>query len=431
MSIICPFCSQENQSTATMCITCGAPLILQSPTYHLPAGSLLLQGKYRVEKIIGEGGFGITYGGVDLVNSRNVAIKENWPEKASRQGTTVVWPHTTTPKSRDEQLKKVATEAECLSKCIHPNIVRVYDSFQENNTAYVVMDFIAGKPLSTIIEEEGTLPKERVKRYLIQLAEALRVIHGANLLHRDIKPDNIIIDRQDRAILIDFGATKEFIAGQTRQMSVTLTRGYAPLEQYSYKSKRYAATDIYALCASMYEVLTGELPPEATERIHTDTLVSPRQLLPGLDPLIEQVILTGMRMKVEERFQTADQLIQALRGSGGSGATAKLIYVQSLNHVREFVLDKNRLIIGRIDVCSEAVNINFAGFSGDETVSAEHAGIYQEEGRWNIIDLDSTNGTFIKRNGEKRFGPKITAPQTLTSGDEIAFGKVRFRFQDT
>ena len=146
------------------------------------------------------------------------------------------------------------------------------------------MDFITGKPLSKILEEEGPLPMQRVKRYLLQLSAALTIVHGAKLLHRDIKPENILIDGQDRAILIDFGATKEFIAGQTRQMSVTLTRGYAPLEQYSYKAKRYPATDIYALCASMYELLTGQLPAEATDRISSETLVPPRQFTPRPQP---------------------------------------------------------------------------------------------------------------------------------------------------
>lgn len=427
MPITCSVCITENNDNTISCIACGSPLsTMQSVTYHLPPNAILKHGKYQIEQVLGEGGFAITYRGIDLVNGRKVAIKENLPEKAIRQRTTIIWPSTVTPQQRQWQLSKCATEAEYVAKCVHPNIVKVYDWFEENNTAYIVMDFLAGQPLSKIISTQKRLPKEQVKRYFIQLAEALRVIHSANLLHRDIKPDNIIIDQSDRPILIDFGATKEFIAGQTRQMSVTLTHGYAPLEQYSYKSKRWPATDIYALCATMYELLTGELPPEATDRIQTETLTPPSLLVPGIDPLLEQVILTGMKMRVEERFQTADELLKVL--TGGS-QTAKLIATQPNISIKEFFLDKSKLIVGRRDEATEIIDIDLDSFPGSHTVSRRHAEISRVSGQWQIQDNGSLNGTFIKRQGNTRFNAKITGIEILNTGDEISFGKVRFRFQ--
>ncbi|WP_293122865.1 serine/threonine-protein kinase, partial [Moorena sp. SIO4G3] len=287
---------------------------VSSSPYHLPAGTLLRQSHYRLEKVLGEGGFGITYQGIYLPNSAKVAIKELWPEKAARIGKTITWPPSIAPIDRQRQLHKFQLEASYLQKCSHPNIAQVYDWFEENNTAYLVMELISGKSLYKILQQEGVLSEEKLKGYFIQVAEALTVVHSNQLLHRDIKPDNILIDHQDRAVLIDFGATKEFMAGQTREMSVTLSPGYAPLEQYSYRSKRWPATDIYALCASMYELLTGELPAQATERAGSETLIPPRQLAPQITPQTEQVILTGMRMKVEERFQTAEELIDAFKG---------------------------------------------------------------------------------------------------------------------
>lgn len=312
MSMQCPTCLTDNFDTAANCTTCGTPLA--EPAYYLPSGTLLQQGRYRIEQKIGEGGFAITYKGFDLTHSRVVAIKENWPEKASRQGKSIVWPSSITPQSRQKQIQEIRNEADRIKKCIHPNIVEVYESFEENNTAYIILSFIEGRSLSKVLKEDGSLEEARVNRYFIQIAEALKIVHLNQILHRDIKPDNILINKQDVPVLIDFGAAREFVAGQTRTDSVTLTPGYAPLEQYSYQGKRWAATDLYALCASMYELLTGELPASATERIATETLIPPRQLLPHISPLTEQVISTGMKIRVEERFQTADELIDALKG---------------------------------------------------------------------------------------------------------------------
>lgn len=426
MSIQCPICFANNPDNTATCLSCSFPFSVNQPTYHLPPGTLLRQKHYKVADILGEGGFGITYKGVDLVSSREVAIKENWPEKATRQGTTVIWPYSIAPMNRQEQIQKFAGEAQSLSRCVHFNVVKVYDWFEENNTAYIVMTFIKGKPLSKILETEGSLPPNRVKRYFLQVADALKAVHSVNLLHRDIKPANIIIDQQDRAILIDFGATREFLAGKTREMSVTLTPGYAPLEQYSYRSKRWPSTDLYALCASMYELLTGELPSPATERFASETLIPPRQLAPRIDPLMEQVIMTGMKMRVQERFQTAEELIKAL--TGGS-QTAKIISMHTVSPTAEFFLDDNKVIIGRFGSEIEPINVDLDGFPGADTVSRQHAEIYRQRSQWKVKDLGSANGVFIKPAAQTRFRARITTPETLNSGDEIAFGKVRFLFQ--
>ncbi|MBC1241623.1 serine/threonine-protein kinase [Nostoc sp. 2RC] len=321
MSIQCPTCLTDNTDNAINCIACGTPFVSTTSSdesvsaYHLSDGTLLKQGLYKIEKVLGEGGFGITYKGLYLQNLAQVAIKELWPEKAARIGTTITWPSSVTPLQKQHQIYKFQLEASCQHQCSHPNIAKIYDWFEENNTAYIVMEFISGKSLFQILQHEGVLDENRLNSYFLTIAEALKVIHGNNLLHRDIKPDNILIDSQDRAVLIDFGATKEFIAGQTREMSVTLTPGYAPLEQYSYRGKRFPATDIYALCASMYELLTGKLPAAATDIVNgSEQLIPPRQLRSNLSPLIEKVILTGMQLRVEDRFQTADELIDALNG---------------------------------------------------------------------------------------------------------------------
>jgi eukaryotic-like serine/threonine-protein kinase len=328
--MFCNACLAENTDNAIECSVCGASLLdsddnnatINSSLYHLSPGTILHR-EYRIEKVLGQGGFGITYKAEYLPNGTIVAIKELWPGGA-RQGDRVSWPLKVTPQERKEQIKKFEDEARNQQQCNHPNIAIVYDCFQENNTVYMALEFISGKSLADIGRDEGNLAEDRVKRYFIQIADALRVVHQNKFQHRDIKPDNILINEQDRAVLIDFGAAREFIAGKTQQMSVILTPGYAPPEQYSPMGQRYAATDFYAFCASMYELLTGEFPVDAVCRMrHTsdpsippsDPLIPPRQLNSQISELMENVILIGMKIVVEERFQQAQDLIDALNGT--------------------------------------------------------------------------------------------------------------------
>ncbi len=315
MLINCPICGAENLDTAITCAACGCALTtLNSVGYQLPSGTLLYQGKYRIEKTLGEGGFGITYKATDLEKFTDVAIKELCPNKFLRHGINIILPPSITPKIQQEQIQKFKTEAESLKKCVHPNIVRVINWFEANNTAYLVMEFVSGKPLSKILTERGKLPENIVKKYFIQITEALKLVHANNFLHRDIKPDNIIINSQDKAILIDFGSAREFLAGLTNKMTAMLTPGYSPIEQYTNLGKLNSSTDLYAICASIYHTLTGKVPVAAPARLGSETLISPRQIEASIRPQTEQIILTGMKMEIEERFQTADELIDALKG---------------------------------------------------------------------------------------------------------------------
>lgn len=426
MSTQCPACLKDNLENAIACFACSFPLARQG-SHHLPSNTFLNAGQYQIENVLGEGGFGITYKGKNLSNSREVAIKESWPEGAGRWGTTVVWPQSIPPQTRKQQIQEFANEARVLAKCNHPYIVKVNDQFEENNTAYIVMSFVKGTPLSKLIKKQGVLSSNSVKRYLIQIARALRTVHAANLLHRDIKPDNILIDELDRAILIDFGAAREFIAGKTKRLTVMLTPGYAPLEQYSQKGKRYASTDIYALCASMYEAVTGTIPMPATDRAALDNLIPPSQLVSYVDPTLEKVLLKGMQMRVENRFQSVEDLITEL---GDTTETSRLVSLHQTAIIPEFVVEE-RTVIGRFLVNTEPENascINLDSFAQDNTISRFHASIYKDLQSWKIKDLESVNGTFIKPVGQNRFGERIVAPQILNHGDEIALGKIRFRF---
>lgn len=327
MNNICPSCLHENAPGVNSCVVCGTALTSTPTTapssvsgLHLPMGTLLKQGCYKIEKVLGQGGFGITYKAIYCPNSALVAIKELWPASGYRNGKSVVWPPSTAPIDRKEQVEKFKLEAAYLQRCNSPNIAKVYDCFEENSSIYMVMEFIDGVPLSSLVVNQNCLQENKVIEYAKQIANALVVVHQNNLLHRDIKPENIMLDSSDRAVLIDFGTAREFIAGKTGDLTQLLTPGYAPFEQYSKNSKRYAASDIYALCASMYELLTGELPSGAVERATAfsggapDPLTPPRQINSLISPHLEKVILMGMHFRVEERIQTAEELINAFDG---------------------------------------------------------------------------------------------------------------------
>jgi len=421
--MLCSICQTENLDNTNICINCGLSFLDSISLLHLPPDSLLKNGQYKIKSLLGQGGFGITYKGIYTPNGAEVAIKELWPQGA-RQGTKVSWPPTIKPKEKTEQITSFIKEADNQYQCKHPNIAAVYDWFEENNTAYIVLQFVAGKSLYQIFQDENILSEARVKKYFLQIAQALKVIHAQNFQHRDIKPDNILIDGNDQAILIDFGAAREFIAGQTKKLTRILTPGYAPLEQYVFVSKRYAATDFYAFCASMYELLTGQLPIDAIQRdlASADPLIPPRQLNPNISESMEKVILTGLKIKVKDRFQTADELIEALKDN----SVAQLVSLESLNS--HFILDKDRIIIGRRESADQKIELDLANFSGSDTVSKQHGMMENHQGQWIIQDLHSTNGIFLKRLGQTRFS-RLSQPEKLNSGDELAFGKVRFIFK--
>ncbi|GAA6623623.1 protein kinase domain-containing protein [Scytonema sp. NUACC26] len=404
-NIICPACSTPNSSSNLKCVACGEELSLtskktqevSSPNYLSP-GTFLKYKQYKIEKTLGEGAFGITYKGIDLVNnSRSVAIKELWPNRGARQGSKVIWPFSVPPKERQVQIQKFKDEAQylqLLTQSKHPSIVKVFDFFEENNTIYIVMDFINGKTLYKILQEEGPLPESRITKYFKQLAYALQKIHDADLLHRDIKPENIIINSEDRAVLIDFGAAREFLAGRSKNMTRIWTPGYAPPEQHLHRAIRHPSADIYSLCASMYELLTGKTPADALERMNSgkDPLIPLRQLAPQIRPLMEKIILTGMKMKSEERFQNANHLIEALKGNFISPLLIKARELVKQGKLSEAIKVYEQCLIDEPDngkaMVEQAIVLVHLGDPRAETVTLEAIKLQPNDGRlYGILGL--------------------------------------------
>ena len=263
----CAVCSAENVADATQCATCGVPTVSMDDPNVLPSGTLLHSGVYEVGGRVGHGGFGITYLATDQGLGRMVAIKEYFPSGCVRHGTTVRASGGCTPVAYQDGRSRFVLEGRALARFDHPGIVRVHAAFEENDTAYIVMELLQGKNLEQLLSERGgRLPVAEAKVCAARIGAALDVVHGAGLLHRDIKPGNIVVVGSDsfltapRVVLVDFGTAREFVAGLPQTHSVVLTRGYAPLERYTRQATRGPYTDVYAMAALLYQVLTGAPP---------------------------------------------------------------------------------------------------------------------------------------------------------------------------
>jgi serine/threonine-protein kinase len=342
--IVCPYCATENDEHNATCKTCGANLTGAKFPTALPVGTLLQSGKYKIEKILGQGGFGITYKAFNTALGIPVVVKECHPMGASRTGTTLRPPGTMQRAEFLETRARFADEAKLVAQLTlnkpNANIVRVYDVFTENETEYYTMEFLEGKPLSKIIEERGTLPESEVIEIARQVIMALDDVHKAGLLHRDIKPDNIMMVARG-AVLIDFGSARAFAA--PGKQSIIVTPGYAPLEQYASEAKRGPFTDIYALAGTLYTALTGLEPVPATDRVSGTKQPSAKESNPKVSKGMSDVLMRAMAMKIDERPQTADQFLAELeKAVGGKGNTPSFQKTQQVSNNRTQTMPQNQ-----------------------------------------------------------------------------------------
>lgn len=312
--LVCPTCGMTNPEGASQCKRCGMPFTFMSVSVYLPVGTKLKGGTYTVGKVLGQGGFGITYMGSDTRFRRLVAIKEFFLQGCIRRGTFVTLSTPSiSPDDFESMKQRFLQEGRALARFSHPGIVHVYDVFEENGTAYIVMEFLRGKSLRKILEERGgRMEEEEAVSYIVKVCEALEEVHQRGMIHRDIKPDNIMVCDDGRVVLIDFGAAREFAARTTQSHTVILTPGYAPLEQYSVRAERGPFTDIYAVAATLYHLLTGEVPPSAPDRKVGVELTEVRQLNPKASPHVARAIMQGLEMEPRQRPQNVRAFLNLL-----------------------------------------------------------------------------------------------------------------------
>jgi serine/threonine protein kinase len=331
--IVCPYCATINDDRATACKTCGASLDgAQYPT-ALRAGTLLQGGKYKLEKVLGQGGFGITYKAQNISLGIPVVVKEYHPSGSSRVGTSVRPPGTLSQQEFQESRSRFADEARVVAQLTlvnpNPHIVRVYDVFTENDSEYYAMEFLEGKSLQSLVEKGGPLSENQVLEIARQVTGALALVHGAGLLHRDIKPDNIMMVARG-AVLIDFGSARSMSTGAGAKQSIIVTPGYAPLEQYASNARRGPFTDIYALAGALMFALTGKEPVPATDRASGANQPTTRDQNPRVSKAFSDVLDRAMRMRVDERPQTVEEFTKLLEGANGKGAKGNTTKTQAV-----------------------------------------------------------------------------------------------------
>ncbi len=281
----------------------------------LEAGTELSDGRYAIERVLGRGGFGITYLANDHNLERNVAIKEFFMAGSSRAGTTVRVPEPMKPQAQ-ERMDRIRDEAKVLGRFRHPGIVTVHEYFEENESIYVVMELLDGTSLRKVIDGAGgPLPEQEVVRYGRDIATSLAAVHDQQLLHRDVKPDNVMIMQDGQVVLVDFGTAREFAVDESSLMSQTLSPAYAPVEQYSARGRFGPSTDIYALGATMYHMATGHIPTPSLDRFTGDNLRPPHDVNPQISPHLSQTIMWAMNIEADHRPQSARAFLEVLEGA--------------------------------------------------------------------------------------------------------------------
>ena len=298
------------------CPCCGFDLAENEKKFPvaLRAGTVL-NGRYIVGRVLGQGGFGITYLALDTQLNAKVAIKEFMPgEIATRTGSTVSVLSADRGEDFTYGAERFQEEARTLAKFMgQPNIAGVTDYFDENDTSYFVMDYIEGISFKTYIANQGgKVSVDDALNVMIPVLRALTAVHAEGFIHRDVTPDNIYITKDGVVKLLDFGSARYSIGDKSKSLDVILKVGYAPKEQYIRRSRQGPYTDVYSCAACLYAAITGFLPPESLERLDKDELVPISQLGIEIPEWLDKAILKGLAIQPEDRFQNAQEFLDAI-----------------------------------------------------------------------------------------------------------------------
>ena len=314
---LCMRCMNELPADGTVCPVCGFDASGQEPaSHHLPFGSVLA-GRYMTGAVLGEGGFGVTYIGYELNLGIRIAIKEFYPYGFVGRDHTQslsVYSRTNAEDFFAKGKEKFLQEARGIAQFMKlPGIVAVRDFFLENNTAYIVMDYIEGPSLKEYARSlGGKIGASELLEMMRPIVQSLIEVHARGVIHRDISPDNILVDTEGKAWLIDFGAMRDASPDGERTLSVTLKKGYSPEEQYRTHGEQGPWTDVYSMCATIYAMTTGIKPDEPYDRMEAETLKPPRASGVDLTPVQEETLIKGLAIRKKDRLQSMEDLYNGL-----------------------------------------------------------------------------------------------------------------------
>lgn len=318
--MICYHCFQE-KGEAAVCPHCQYNDKESAERYPtaLPPG-IEIGSAYTLGRVLGQGGFGITYIARDNSTGTRVAVKEYFPDSmATRNASHSVSAHSGERGMGFDYGKQCfLEEAKTLATFIGtPGIVRVYRYFEENGTAYFVMEYVEGTSLKDHLRSRGgKIGFEEAKRILLPVTDALAVVHSKGIIHRDVSPDNIILTDSGKVKLIDFGAARYSLGDMSRSLDVVLKHGYAPREQYSRHGRQGPFTDVYSLAATFYRAVTGIIPQDSIDRMDNDLMITPRAYCPDLTPQAEYALYKALAIQPADRFQSMLQFKECLLSRG-------------------------------------------------------------------------------------------------------------------
>ena len=421
---LCYNCFQEKPQGEGPCPYCGFDLRENEEQYPvaLKAGAILKQ-RYLAGRVLGQGGFGITYVAWDTKLQARVAVKEYMPNDiCTRQGNTV----SVAMESKEDEFaygrERFQEEARTLAKFMgQPNIAGVTDYFDENGTSYFVMDYIEGISFKTYIAGQGgKISPEEALDVMIPVLRALTAVHAEGIIHRDVTPDNIYITKDGNVKLLDFGSARYSLGDKSKSLDVILKVGYAPKEQYIRRGRQGPYTDVYSCAACLYAAITGYLPPESLDRLEKDELVPPSQLGIEIPLYLERAILKGLAVQPEDRFQTAGEFLEAIE----SQQVVELPGARE--EARQFQAEEppkpktsRALVIGALAVTAAAlalgVNVLLSG-GGQEGRGSETAA--------SLAESEAPKVTIAGQEYSTALEQLDLSEQNLTDGDLISLGEM-------
>ena len=326
----CLGCMYEYNEEYEVCPKCGYVWNTQPKYAYFIETGKILHDRYMIGKVIGNGGFGVTYLGWDLTLNHKIAVKEYFPrEFATRvSGQTHVSVFSGERSEQFEQGKKgFIEEARRLAKFNQTKgVVHVYDFFEENNTAYIIMEYVGGQSYKDRMKKKGTIPVDEALDVTIQVLETLEKVHEEGIIHRDIAPDNLMLNEDGEVTILDFGASRFATTGQSKSLSVVLKSGYAPEEQYRSHGNQGPWTDVYAVAATFYKMITGITPQASIERQARDMVVKPSKLGVSIPKNIENALMNALNVRIEDRTQTAKEFLNALHADKVKRKKEKLLF---------------------------------------------------------------------------------------------------------